>query len=262
MGEPNYFVVVVYCIYDVVYPLQIYIVFVVPATRVTIHKERLPTLGEILSLRVDRSAYTFFCDHLLGAVTGMKKFAKASRSRWISNIATISDEAFALVLLENNYEVWVDMQTRGVTKGSSVDPKYTNGGNSVGNGRSRKYKGWSDEGIERYNELFDRVKKDRENNTFFDRYYMEKRYEEWEEAGGNKRKRKREIENSPIPSKARHELWDEEVEEDQEAAGENKNEESESSDSSSSKSSDDETVDKPQKTKKGDRKRDRKICQL
>ena len=162
-----------------------------------------------MQLRASPTDYTFFCDFLLGCVTGMKRFAKDSRSRNISEIATVSDEAFALVLLDNNYKVWLDMVSNGITKGSTVDPEYTNGGNSMSNGRSRKYKGWSDAGIDQYNALFDRVQEDRTERPDFEKSYLEKKKEDWKKAGEGKRKWYRADEEIIIPSKARHELWEE-----------------------------------------------------
>jgi hypothetical protein len=163
----------------------------------------------------------------------MKRFAKDSRSRNISQIATVSDEAFALVLLENNFNVWSDMYTKGVTKGSAINPEYTNGGNSLSNGRSRKYKGWSDAGIDKYNDLFDKVKQDRLTHRLFDKLYLEKKKADWKKAGEGKRKRYRPDEDIIVPSKARHELWDE-VKEKGEAT--EKDPEMDSSDSESSNS--------------------------
>ncbi len=186
-------------------------------------------------MRESKTDYMFFCDHLLGAVTGMKRFAKDSRSRHISQIATVSDEAFALVLLENNFNVWSDMYSTGVTKGSTINPEYTNGGNSISNGRSRKYKGWSDAGIDKYNDLFDKVKQDRKQHLNFDKLYLDKKKEEWKLAGEGKRKRYRPDEDTIIPSKARHELWDEVMEREEVS---DKEAESENSDSDSSNSDD------------------------
>ena len=41
----------------------------------------------------------------------------------------VSDEAFALLLFENNYDRWTDMALRKYWTGSCVKPKYTTGGN-------------------------------------------------------------------------------------------------------------------------------------
>ena len=81
----------------------------------------------------------------------------------MSKYATISDEAFALLILENNYETWMDMALTGNTKTSKIPQKYTNGGMSQGKvGTSQHNKGWSDEGLCRFNELFDLVEKNRD----------------------------------------------------------------------------------------------------
>ena len=82
----------------------------------------------------------------------------------ISDYISVSDEAFAILIFENNYETWCDMVKRNNTKLSPVIQKYTNGGSSSGkNGSSRRYQGWNSEGIKRFNDLFDLVKADRES---------------------------------------------------------------------------------------------------
>ena len=54
------------------------------------------------------------------------------------------------------------MVKKKITKNSDVNRKYTNGGASQAEiGSSRRFQGWSSEGIKRFNELFDLVKADR-----------------------------------------------------------------------------------------------------
>ena len=98
-----------------------------------------------------------------------------------TTLCTVSDEAFALLLLENNYDRWVDLYRfqqgdvaparRGQKRQkmeSDVHTKYTKGG--IVYDKSEKTnapKGWSPAGIRRFNELFDKVKKDRKSNKTF-----------------------------------------------------------------------------------------------
>ena len=54
------------------------------------------------------------------------------------------------------------MATKKIIKHSKVSRKYTNGGASKADiGSSRRFQGWSTDGIKRFNELFDLVKSDR-----------------------------------------------------------------------------------------------------
>ena len=67
----------------------------------------------------------------------------------ISEIFSVSDEAFAMLLLENNYEDYkmVYNLSRKVTRKESK-PKYTKDSNL-----NEKFKGWSRKGLKRYDEL-------------------------------------------------------------------------------------------------------------
>ena len=109
-----------------------------------------------------------------------------------SELYTHSDEAFTLLLLENNFDRWMDIYQRhdgrpspdigsGKKKKftSDVCPKYTYGGIVYSKEKSvSNSKGWTKEGIERFNELFDRVNQDRKLNPLFvKRWLREKRAE-------------------------------------------------------------------------------------
>jgi len=123
------------------------------------------SLDDILNLRQDSTGLYFkFIEYFIAPVVG-KIFYKENRcDRLISDYISVSDEAFAILIFENNYETWCDMVKRNNTKLSPVIQKYTNGGSSSGkNGSSRRYQGWNSEGIKRFNDLFDLVKADRES---------------------------------------------------------------------------------------------------
>ena len=50
----------------------------------------------------------------------------------ISEFSTVSDEALAILILENNIDTWKDMIEKNITKNSTVAKKYTNCGTSKG----------------------------------------------------------------------------------------------------------------------------------
>jgi hypothetical protein len=96
-------------------------------------------------------------------------------------LCSVSDEAFALLLLENSFERWLDlfsnhkgpvMQQRGVRQRefqSDVPTMYTRGGIKYENTKQKQSeKGWSADGIVRFNALFDQVKRDRAGNPNFE----------------------------------------------------------------------------------------------
>ena len=75
----------------------------------------------------------------------------------ISDIFTESDEAFAMLLLENNAKDYKQMVVldRKLTRKEAM-PKYTKDPNMT-----EKFKGWSKNGIKRYNDLIKVVKRNR-----------------------------------------------------------------------------------------------------
>ena len=103
----------------------------------------------------------------------------------MSEIASFTDEAFALLILENSWSVWKQLAKypQGVPETETKAlPKYT--GTPAGTGRNE---GWGNDGMSRFNELCDSVKRDREDNSIqFDRPYMLRRQAE----SNNRRKRK------------------------------------------------------------------------
>ena len=122
--------------------------------------------------------YSSFSDHFLRAVVGNRKFDQDKRSCLLSNLVTVSDEAFAILVCENNIEKWIDMHKRNDRKQSNVVPKYTNGGKSNNsNGTSKRNKGWSMLGTKRYVELYQVVTMWRKQNErrIFEEEYLKKK---------------------------------------------------------------------------------------
>ena len=120
-------------------------------------------LIKLLQLRQENNyAYFDFVEYFVSAVIGKTHYKQNSCDKLLSQYAMVSDEAFALLTLENNFDAWVDMGMRKDISGSQVPRKYTNGGKSNGEvGSSQHNKGWSEEGLKRFNGLFDAVKKKR-----------------------------------------------------------------------------------------------------
>lgn len=119
-------------------------------------------------------------------MTGFRAFDDRFKNPlWDPNkIFTVSDEAFALVTLENHFDHWLALlkhhsynipparSMSGTKKRKqeeiSETPRYTSGGITYGNMAEAdlsksKSKGWSTEGINRFNELYELVIADREN---------------------------------------------------------------------------------------------------
>ena len=76
------------------------------------NEDQMPSLKILLDLRYIKATgllnedYLFFCDKLLKPAVGANKFNNGVKIKKLSNVATVHDEAFALLLLVKNYGVW------------------------------------------------------------------------------------------------------------------------------------------------------------
>ena len=197
------------------------------------------SLHEFLQGRENQEVYEVF----------MTKFAwcvVARKTEWQSrvlaaetdrDVLSVSDEAFALIVLENNWSRWIDVfninggkvPKNGVGRKtgenvSLVPTKYTRGGlayvfrNHCSNplkddGSAYKYKGWSAAGITRYNALHDQVKEDRKIYKEFITQWLEKICQEYK----NPSKKRRMKVNMP---EARNDLFSDGETEDEDIAQE------------------------------------------
>jgi hypothetical protein len=169
-------------------------------------------MKDIVEGKKNEEAYSAFFEHFLPCATKKmmwdRRIAKAvsnPNSKKYKSLCTISDEAFALLLLENSYNRWLDlflnnkgpvMQQRGVKQRgfqSNVPTVYTRGGIKYDKtDMTQSVKGWSEEGIARFNALFDQVIVDCARNPNFERKcWLEARKSAQEEEGITEKKRKR-----------------------------------------------------------------------
>ena len=132
-----------------------------------------------LRQRIDTDAFQMFAEMFLRSIVRRRDWRLKHRRENLRNFVTVADESLALLTLENNITEWIDCatenrtehQTRGEgtvdaqqndqddlvqkKKKQKKDPKtiYTHGGiNSDGT-----KKGWSVQGIKRYNEIMRKV---------------------------------------------------------------------------------------------------------
>ena len=139
--------------------------------------QHLPNAKDLLQLRENAMQHTEFLARFVRQVVGARKFDKWAVVVPVSKFVRISDEAFALLVFENQEERWRKMLEKNTRK-IKMQAKYTDGGTSDKNsGRSRKAKGWSNKGIIRFNELCQMVKADREadHSAHFEAMYLEHR---------------------------------------------------------------------------------------
>ena len=135
--------------------------------------------------RGDALRYKYFYNIFVRQIVGKKEFDTSCRD-WSegdaeSNIATVSDEALALLCFENQIEVWKDVwrKSEGKIRPISRNEKYpeewistkktmyTTKYDAKNMPIDTKDKCWTAKGIERYNELFLEVKKDRKESPKF-----------------------------------------------------------------------------------------------
>ena len=161
-------------------------------------------LDQITEMRqAENFAYFDFAEYFVSSVIGKSRFKQNCCDNLLSQYATISDEAFAILIFENNFDAWIDMGMRKDTSGTVVPRKYTNGGKSKGEVASSQHnKGWSNEGLKRFNELFDRVK---ENRATPQAKVLEENFRSYcEDKASSKKKRVKPIEQECFA--VRHEL--------------------------------------------------------
>ena len=194
-------------------------------------------MDEFLQLRENKDLYEEFYRYFLKPVVGKANYVERimdHATRKEKDVSTVSDEAFALLLMENCYDRCVDLFIsnnfcapsiqRGVrsnherSKGSEVKTKYTSGGifyktkDDEGNlvRRPEANKGWSREGIQRFNELHTLVGKDRSNNhAFFKKFLKAER----DLLGMSRKSGRRRSEDEATPIEPTNELFQDSDEE-------------------------------------------------
>jgi len=131
---------------------------------------KLPTLEQILQKRENEECFFVFCDHFLSRIVGITAWKEGCTKTKVSELASVTDEAFAYLLIENYWDHWatldveeykkgvseLDLHTNKKKKRKSIWGKYTK--NAYG---AKRYGGWMREGLIRFNTLYAEVKEDR-----------------------------------------------------------------------------------------------------
>lgn len=140
-------------------------------------------MDEWLDLRRNFEAYSDFYTYMIKAIVGKRNFKKRLLNiAEGAEIATISDEALALVAIENCREVWDDVYKRsdGLIRQIGKDetgppewksdflPLYTRASkDDPSSDQNSERKSWSEAGIVRFNELHALIKADRDDHPNF-----------------------------------------------------------------------------------------------
>ncbi len=185
----------------------------------------MPVTPETLQSRFSADEYPVYKDFVaffVSGVVGIRHYDKNKTRDKYSAYVTVSDEAFTILSLENNWERWSAMARDDSWKESDVPSKWTTSrekkvkrdeyGNRIDDDdspESTRYRGWSFQGIARYNQLFDEIKAKRLTKSFkdFEEYLLSEFRKDEEEEGQRKGKRQKVDTRRPLPE-AHHELWD------------------------------------------------------
>jgi len=98
------------------------------------------------------TSWFWFADNVVECVAGKRVWGKEKTMRLMTDAVTASDEAFALLL--NNWDKWLAEQDDPPRK---IDAMYTSSTKG-----DRKFRGWGQDGIIKYNELLAAVERSRE----------------------------------------------------------------------------------------------------
>ena len=117
----------------------------------------MPDKEVLLNPRADPQVFAIFCGSFLSCLVGKIIFREKVLLHLISSFVTVSDEAYALVYLENSYDWWL-----AESNGEPKPPikKWTSDHLSA-----TLFQGWDQECIVRYNELYKSVKEMRKKKV-------------------------------------------------------------------------------------------------
>ena len=104
------------------------------------------TLENMQNARKDYKHFDTFCSSFLSNVIGKQAYNKKVLQATISEIASVSDEAFVVLCLENSMKRW---------EHEAIDPtaKRINAVYTASPAEASKYGGWSNGGMRRFNAL-------------------------------------------------------------------------------------------------------------
>jgi hypothetical protein len=144
-------------------------------------QEQIPTWDEIEKMHFNDAGYMWFLSVFLKHGVGAKNWNQCHLRQVVSKYCTPSTEAYVLLVLQNNYNRWMDRAENPMKPNKELaESLFTNGGISRrgGNASSKRGGGWSSDGIKRFNELVLLVKNDRKTRLDFELALQAKMTEE------------------------------------------------------------------------------------
>ena len=136
-----------------------------------VEEECLPPLDQLLLKHENVEDFFIFCECFLSKVVGVGAWRELCTKQKISDFATVSDEAFAYLLVENYWDGWSTrrsdepfMESDLIHGSKKKKRKITWGKYTAAALGARRYGGWNKAGLERFNALCQEVKDDRIKN--------------------------------------------------------------------------------------------------
>ena len=120
-------------------------------------------IHELYSGEVDSKVFAYFIVNVVAHVVMKCKWNMHSHVRLMNSFVTLSDEAFAVLVLENNCDRWLDeAQHPNKTRHRRTKPKYTKDGGADA--------GWSIDGMFRFRNICEQI--DFEKKRYPENYNM------------------------------------------------------------------------------------------
>lgn len=111
---------------------------------------------KLLEPRADPVVFAIFCNSFISCLVGKICYRGAVASARIAEYVSVSNEAYALVYLENSYDRW---EAEAVGAAELPNKKWTSNPQAA-----TLYRGWSQAGILRYNEQSKSVREARKQS--------------------------------------------------------------------------------------------------
>jgi hypothetical protein len=126
-------------------------------------------LNQVLTGRKNKKTFFWFLDEIATVVVGSVVVERVNCTQLPREWMTPSLEAFSLLCLENFFE---RVRSQITNSDPPVRAKWTEGRGS------KKFQGWSQPGIQRYNELLDKVREDRKRLRKVEEAYLKHKKDE------------------------------------------------------------------------------------
>jgi hypothetical protein len=133
----------------------------------------MPSPESVNEGRDNKKVYLWFCAAFIEPVVGTNKWKANRHNVLLRKFTTPSDEAFPMVVYQNNYAKWLHMAATNDINNQTVAAVWTSGGTNAKKGYNKKFCGWSREGLEQLNANYKKIQIDRREDKRFDLALLE-----------------------------------------------------------------------------------------